>query len=102
MRSDGDGRDQPYDFLGKAAFPKAVKATKSYEYEYRSTPGSASPHARHDLLLRTLHLLFQQMAYCMSPKSQMQTRHIKRGGKPVLAFPIEGQVLKHTWRAAEP
>ena len=26
MRSDGDGRDQPYDFLGKAAFPKAVKA----------------------------------------------------------------------------
>lgn len=97
MRSDGDGRDQPYDFLGKAAFPKAVKAIDQL-------PGpQVRMHAMIYYYVRTLHLLFQQMAYCMSPKSQMQTRHInKRGGKPVLAFPIEGQVLKHTWRAAEP
>ena len=74
--------------LGKPAFPKAVKATKP-----RISPG---PHARLDLTTRTyvdMHLSFQHKADCMSPRSQMRTRCIERGGEPVPAFSIERQVL---------
>ncbi len=77
--------------LGKTAFPKAVKATKP-----RISIKLPGPHVRLDFTIRTyvdMHLLFQHKAYCMSPRSQMRTRRIERGGEPVLAFFIEGQVL---------
>lgn len=58
----------------KQAFPKAVRATKPIDQF-------------------VIGRLSFQHSYCMLPRSEMRIHYLERGGEPVLASTMEGQVL---------